>query len=303
MSAGYFPKREKIGLEDLFHGLVTACHILDAHSLFDAYGHISVRSPDNPATFWMPCNMAPALVRSPDDLVEYHVESAEPVEKDARPGFRERFIHSEIYKKFPGVNSVVHSHAGEVLPYCVSGVPLRNGIHMAGYLGMICFFSYYPSFPISPRSDWLVGWLSLCAHKSSSINIANHLPLAKTNRLKSAGLGRLKQLSLRLETQSSRGKHHAGRFARSRFQARYVDGLHLLQSALSAALAARRQRVVRTQDGTRSCRRADAGPWLRYRRARHRGGRLSSHLHARGGKGANSRYDVVECARRLCARG
>ena len=135
MSTGYFPKREKVGLEDLFSGLVTASHILHRHDVLDAYGHISVRSPDNAATFWMPCNMPPALVSSPDDLVEYHVESAEPVEKNAKPGYLERHIHSEIYKRFPGVNSVVHSHAGDVLPYCVSGVPLKNTIHMAGFLG------------------------------------------------------------------------------------------------------------------------------------------------------------------------
>lgn len=135
MSTGYFPKRDKVGLEDLFSGLVTASHILHRHDVLDAYGHISVRSPDNAATFWMPCNMPPALVSSPDDLVEYHVDSAEPVEKNAKPGYLERHIHSEIYKRFPGINSVVHSHSTDVLPYCVSGVPLKNTIHMAGFLG------------------------------------------------------------------------------------------------------------------------------------------------------------------------
>lgn len=135
MSAGYFPKREKVGLEDLFSGLVTACHILHHHGIFDAYGHISVRSPDNPATFWMPCNMPPALVSSSDDLVEYKIDSAEPVEKNVKSGYLERHIHSEIYKRFPSVNSVVHSHSSDVLPYCVSGVPLKSTIHMAGFLG------------------------------------------------------------------------------------------------------------------------------------------------------------------------
>jgi ribulose-5-phosphate 4-epimerase/fuculose-1-phosphate aldolase len=142
MSAGYFPKREKVGLEDLFSGLVTASHILHQHGVFDAYGHISVRSPDNAATFWMPRNMPPALVSSPDDLIEYKVENAEEVEKtNVKPGYLERHIHSEIYKKFPNVNSVVHSHAGEVLPYCVSGVPLKSTIHMAGFLGEFPAFS------------------------------------------------------------------------------------------------------------------------------------------------------------------
>jgi ribulose-5-phosphate 4-epimerase/fuculose-1-phosphate aldolase len=135
MSAGYFPKREKLGLEDLFKGLITASHILHHNGIFDAYGHISVRSPDNPATFWMPCNISPALLSSPEDLVEYNVDSAEPVEKNVKPGYLERFIHSEIYKRFPAINSVVHSHCSDVLPYSISGVPLKATIHMAGFLG------------------------------------------------------------------------------------------------------------------------------------------------------------------------
>jgi ribulose-5-phosphate 4-epimerase/fuculose-1-phosphate aldolase len=135
MSTGYFPKREKVGLEDLFKGLVTASHILHHNGVVDAYGHISVRSPDNSATFWMPCNISPALVSSPDDLVEYNVEDATEVEKNAKKGYLERHIHSEIYKRFPSVNSVVHSHCAEVLPYCVSGVPLKATTHMAGFLG------------------------------------------------------------------------------------------------------------------------------------------------------------------------
>ncbi|KAF2275972.1 arad-like aldolase/epimerase [Westerdykella ornata] len=135
MSAGYFPKRTKVGLEDLFKNLITASHILHHHGILDAYGHISVRSPDNHATFYMPCNMAPALLSSEEHLVEYNVEDGEPVEKHAKPGYLERYIHSEIYKRFPSINSVVHSHCAAVLPYTISGVPLKAGIHMAGFLG------------------------------------------------------------------------------------------------------------------------------------------------------------------------
>jgi hypothetical protein len=135
MSAGYFPKREKVGLEDLFRGLVTASHILHHNGILDAYGHISVRSPDNPATFWMPCNISPALISTPDDLVEYNIDDASEVEKNAKPGYLERHIHSEIYKRFPAVNSVVHSHCSDVLPYCISEVPLKATIHTAGFLG------------------------------------------------------------------------------------------------------------------------------------------------------------------------
>lgn len=100
MSTGYFPKREQVGLEDLFKGLVTASHILHYHGILDAYGHISVRSPDDKETFWMASDMPPALVSNPEDLVEYKVEDASPVEKGAKKGYLERHIHSELYKRF-----------------------------------------------------------------------------------------------------------------------------------------------------------------------------------------------------------
>ncbi|CAI6335971.1 unnamed protein product [Periconia digitata] len=135
MSAGYFPKRETLSLKDLFKGLATASHVLHYHGVLDAYGHVSVRSPDNPATFWMPRNVPPALISSPNDFVEYKIEDASAVETNAAKGYVERYIHSEIYKKFPDINSVVHSHSEHVLPYAVSGVPLKPTIHMAGFLG------------------------------------------------------------------------------------------------------------------------------------------------------------------------
>jgi ribulose-5-phosphate 4-epimerase/fuculose-1-phosphate aldolase len=136
MSDGYFPKRTKLSLDDLWRGLITASHILHYHDVLDAYGHISVRNPDNPETFYMPRNLAPALISTVDDIVEYKVEDASAVEKNAPKGYLERFIHSEIYKRFPTVNSVVHSHSVDVLPYCVSEVPLKATTHMAGFLGV-----------------------------------------------------------------------------------------------------------------------------------------------------------------------
>ncbi|KAJ4693628.1 hypothetical protein HRR94_005848 [Exophiala dermatitidis] len=88
----------------------------------------------------MPRNLAPALLASEADLVEYHVADAEPVDPSAPNGYVERYIHSEIYKRYPGVNSVIHSHASEVIPYTISEVPLKPCYHMAGFLG-----TYYPA--------------------------------------------------------------------------------------------------------------------------------------------------------------
>lgn len=81
--------------------------------------------------------MAPALVASPSDLIHYHVSDSSTVDPNAKKGYSERFIHGEVYNSFPSVNCVIHSHAEDVLPYVVSGVPMRAVYHMAGFLGML----------------------------------------------------------------------------------------------------------------------------------------------------------------------
>ncbi|KAK1961862.1 class II aldolase and Adducin domain-containing protein [Colletotrichum sublineola] len=83
----------------------------------------------------MSLNIAPALVASPRDLIEYNIEDAEPLDPNSPQGFAERRIHSEIYKRHPGVNAVIHSHSEAVVPYTISGVPLKAVSHMCGFLG------------------------------------------------------------------------------------------------------------------------------------------------------------------------
>lgn len=123
-------------LTTVFNTLITGLHILHYNGVLDAYGHMSVRNPNNGSNFFMSRNLAPALVANSSDLVEYYVEDAAPVDPNAPSGFIERYIHSELYKRFPSINSVVHSHSPQVIPYTFSGVPLRPSIHMAGFLGM-----------------------------------------------------------------------------------------------------------------------------------------------------------------------
>lgn len=79
--------------------------------------------------------MPPALVESADDLVEYYVQGSTSVDPKAQKGYSERFIHGEIYKRYPDVQCVVHSHAEAVLPYVTSTVPLVPMFHMGGFLG------------------------------------------------------------------------------------------------------------------------------------------------------------------------
>lgn len=116
--------------------LITANHILHYQSVLDAYGHVSMRSSSNPQIFIMSGDRAPALVSSPSDLIEYQISDALPVDPNAKRGYQERFIHSEIYKRFPEVKSVIHSHSEAVLPYTMNGVEMRAAFHIAGFLGI-----------------------------------------------------------------------------------------------------------------------------------------------------------------------
>ncbi|KIW91095.1 uncharacterized protein Z519_07989 [Cladophialophora bantiana CBS 173.52] len=119
--------------------LITANHILHHQGqVLDAYGHISVRHPTDRTIFLMARYVPAALVASPDDIVEYRVEDAEPLDPHAPRGYTERFIHSELYKRFGEVRSVCHSHAREVIPWGLlvgKGSGLKACVNTSGFLG------------------------------------------------------------------------------------------------------------------------------------------------------------------------
>jgi ribulose-5-phosphate 4-epimerase/fuculose-1-phosphate aldolase len=117
--------------------LVRANHILHQHGLVDAFGHISIRHPLHPTQYLLAAYDpgAPALVRSRADFIAYHISSSASVDPDAPQGYSERFIHGEVYRKFPEANCVVHSHSEAVIPFTLGGVAVRPVFHMAGFLG------------------------------------------------------------------------------------------------------------------------------------------------------------------------
>ena len=109
-----------------------ANRILANEGVLDAYGHVSARSDRDASHFFLARNMPPSLVTAAD-VVEYDLDS-KPVLATAPNGYTERFIHGEIYRARPDVMAVVHSHPADIIPFTVTGVPLRPLIHMAGFL-------------------------------------------------------------------------------------------------------------------------------------------------------------------------
>ena len=118
--------------EQRIDDLVTANHILADQGVLDAFGHVSVRSVENPAHYFLSRARAPALI-SRHDILEFDQES-QPLEPRDWPLYGERFIHGEIYRARPDVQGVVHSHAPATLPFGITGVALRPVMHMAGFL-------------------------------------------------------------------------------------------------------------------------------------------------------------------------
>jgi ribulose-5-phosphate 4-epimerase/fuculose-1-phosphate aldolase len=120
-------------LTEQLQDLVAAYRILAAHGVIDAYGHVSLRSPRNPQRYFLARSIAPELV-DVGDLIEYDLDSR-PLDDGGRDSVNERFIHGEIYRARPEVMCVVHNHSPSVVPFSVSGVPLRALYHMASFIG------------------------------------------------------------------------------------------------------------------------------------------------------------------------
>jgi len=115
--------------------LVDANHILHHQGIVDAFGHVSVRHDRDPARFLLARNIAPVRVQAAD-ILEYAVDTGEPLMPDAPKLYLERYIHSEIYRVRPDVMAVVHNHSPAVLPFCIArGARLKPVCHMAGFLG------------------------------------------------------------------------------------------------------------------------------------------------------------------------
>ena len=121
-------------LDDIFRDLVIANHILAKEDVVNAYGHVSIRHPDNPNRFLIARSVAPELVTA-DDIVELGLDG-QPVREEKRTLYLERFIHAAIFEARPEVMAVVHAHAEDTLPFGIAdATSLRPVIHSGSFIG------------------------------------------------------------------------------------------------------------------------------------------------------------------------
>jgi len=121
-------------LDNLLNDLVIANRILANEDVVDAYGHVSLRHPDDPTRFFLARSLAPEFITRAD-IMEFTLDGT-PVGTDERSPYLERFIHGGIFEARPDVVAVVHAHAEDILPFgLTNGTPLKPVIHSGSFIG------------------------------------------------------------------------------------------------------------------------------------------------------------------------
>ena len=143
-------KQDREVLEHLRDKVATACRILAQHTIVKgSMGHVSTRVPGTDD----------ALVRG-RPAVDKGLRFAEPasiirVGPDAQPvgatyGVKrvsEIYLHTELYKRRPEVNAVIHAHAPWVRLCTINNIPLRPIYYEAPPYNMLM-----AGIPVYPRS-------------------------------------------------------------------------------------------------------------------------------------------------------
>lgn len=133
--------------------LVMANRILANEDIFDYLGHVSVRNPENPETFFISRARAPEQVTKAD-ILEVDLNGNVLTKTTWRP-YSERIIHGAIYKARKDVNSVIHAHPKPIVVISVLDIPVQIIAHPASI-----FFEGVPVFDeydfTSPKSTGML---------------------------------------------------------------------------------------------------------------------------------------------------
>lgn len=113
--------------------LVIANRILAREGVLDAFGHVSIRHPEDPQRYVMARSRSPKLVEL-DDLMEFDLDS-NPLDQRGRAMYSERYIHGCIYAVRPDVMAITHNHSPAVIPFGLTGTPLRPVTHLGCVIG------------------------------------------------------------------------------------------------------------------------------------------------------------------------
>ena len=155
--------------------LVLANRILANEDVCDAYGHVSIRNPENPETFFISRAIYPSSV-TVDDIMEMDLDNQIVAGKNGWRPFSESVIHTAIYAVRKDVNCVCHTHPPELIAFSSTDVPLRSVYHQD-----VTFYDGVPVFKEIPEESGLLikemdvaGRLAAMLDNKRGILIRNH---------------------------------------------------------------------------------------------------------------------------------
>jgi 3-hydroxy-2-methylpyridine-4,5-dicarboxylate 4-decarboxylase len=160
---------------DAVERVVMANRILANEGILDALGHVSLRNPENPKTFFQARSLSPFEVTR-DDILELDLEGNVVTDTTMRP-YSERVIHAAILKARPDMNAVFHGHIASVIPFSVTGIPIRPVTHVGSFL--------YQGAPV--YDDYEPDCGMLISTKQEGERIAKHLGQRRAHLLRGHG--------------------------------------------------------------------------------------------------------------------
>jgi ribulose-5-phosphate 4-epimerase/fuculose-1-phosphate aldolase len=120
-------------LEIALEELVVANRILANEGVIDAFGHVSVRDPRRPDRYLLARSRSPELVER-RDIMEFDLDNR-PIDPQWPTMYSERPIHGSIYAARADVTAVCHNHARSLIPFGITGTPIKPVFHIAGSIG------------------------------------------------------------------------------------------------------------------------------------------------------------------------
>ena len=169
------PKKTPKTISEAILQVVMANRILANEGILDALGHVSLRSPVNPNSFFQARSISPFEVTA-DDILEIDLDGNVLSKTSMRP-YGERIIHGAILKARPDMNAVFHGHPAAVIPFSVTGVPIRPVTHVGGFL--------YQGVPV--YDDYEPDGGMLISTKEEGERIARHLGQYRAHLLRGHG--------------------------------------------------------------------------------------------------------------------
>jgi L-fuculose-phosphate aldolase len=124
-----------VSTKELREKLATACRVIAAAGHEDLiWGHLSVRDPEAPDRFWMKGAGISMLDVGPDDMVLVDLDGKQLA--GDRACHIEWPIHSEVLRRRPEVNTVLHTHPFYTTIVASLDAPLVPGAGWATLFGL-----------------------------------------------------------------------------------------------------------------------------------------------------------------------